>query len=133
MTTLSNNGILTFSRGDSISFPLFINAGTKTNPMRYTLHENENLFVGIMEPNMAFEAAIVKQKYTKDDLNEDGDVEFTLSSEVTQKLRPGKYYYEVKLIIYNEETPDKIEKVITVIPRTALYIEGGIIGFMPCL
>ena len=129
MATLSRNGILTFSRGDTVSFPLFINVGTKTSPIRYKLTSKDNLYVGIMEPNFSFEAAVVKQRYTVDDLNEDGDVVFKLKYKETQLLRPGKYYYEVKLAHLNDN--NEVETITTIIPKTQLYVEGDMNEFIP--
>ena len=135
MTTISNNGIVTFSRGDTISFPLFINVCTKINPVRYNLAKNDVVYVAIEEANQPWEFAVLKQKYTQDDLNEYGDIVLKLKSEDTQCLLPGKYYYEVKLVKYkiktevNEETgleeeyvSDEIEAVNTVIPRRQLFM-----------
>ena len=129
MASLSNNGILTFCRGDTVEFPLVINIGSKLQPIRYSLSENDALYVAILEPNQPFEFALVKQKYTYLDKNEYGDVVFKLSSDVTQQLKPGRYYYEVKLVKQKEnqdlakqnDNQEELE-VVTVIDRRQLYI-----------
>ena len=105
MNDLSPNGILSLTRGDTCLFPLFLNAGTDQQPIRYVLHDTvvggqiigtDEVFVAIEEPNQRFEDARVKQKYTKKNLNRYGDVVIVFSHEDTKCLLPGKYYYEIK-------------------------------------
>ena len=45
--TIANNGIITVNRGDDFSVPLFINMGTELAPVRYTLKENDEIYLGI--------------------------------------------------------------------------------------
>jgi hypothetical protein len=66
MIKISNNGIITMTKGDDVSLPFFINQGTKIKPIRYSLLSNHNgeLYIGIMMPYQDFEDALVRKKYT---------------------------------------------------------------------
>lgn len=121
--TISNNGIITMTRGDTIKVPIFINAGDNTDYIRYTLEEGDTLYFGIMEPEAPFEKSLIRKVLTKDDLNQYGDVEIALSLNDTQYLQTGTYYYEAKLkqirLLDNGQTS---EVVSTVIPRRKFII-----------
>lgn len=99
MLHISSNMIITINRGDTtdLSVPLFINAGDKLNPIRYQLADNDVVYFGLMEAEQPFEHALIRKAYTKDDVNEYGDVLITLTAEDTLNLLPGNYYYEIKL------------------------------------
>ena len=97
MFTISPDGIITLSRGDTFEAPLFINSGTRLHPQRYVLKDLDELYFGVMEPNQLFENAIVRKKYTNNDVNDNGDIVIKFSSDDTINLLPGKYYYQAKL------------------------------------
>ena len=121
--TISNNGIITMTRGDTVKVPIFINAGDNTDYIRYTLEEGDTLYFGIMEPEAPFEKSLIRKVLTKDDLNQYGDVEIELSLNDTQYLQTGTYYYEAKLkqvrLLDNGQTSEVIN---TVIPRRKFII-----------
>lgn len=105
MVDLSINDILTLTRGDTYSMPLFLNKGTDNCPIRYVLQDTvlngrvigtDEIYVGIMEYNQPFECALVRKLYTKKNLNKYGDVIIDLKSNDTKCLHPGKYYYQIK-------------------------------------
>lgn len=108
-----NNQIISMHRGDSLSYPIFINIGTKALPMRYALQEGDTLVVGVMEPNQPFGRALMMRELTKDDANAHGDAVFSLSPEDTERMLPGMYYYEAKLYCLR----DGSEMAYTVVPR----------------
>ena len=116
MVRVSNDGNVVINRGDTVNFLLFINKGTEMQPLRYIPQEGDTIFVGITEPNQPFECAILKQKYTNANLNADGDVVIKLTPKDTECLKPGKYFYEIKLKFANEE-------VNTIIPQRQFNIE----------
>ena len=58
------NGIITLDRGDSFVMPILINEGTKLSPVYRPLRDTESLYLGLMEPNQAFEDAVLKKKFT---------------------------------------------------------------------
>lgn len=98
--------------------------GDGVTPIRYTLKDGDRLYVGIMEPQQSFERAIVRKLLTKDDLNAEGDPELKLRPEDTEKLMPGVYYYEAKLVVGREDSDDSDDEEIveTVISKRKLYI-----------
>lgn len=112
---------LQMTRGDTFIFPLVINSGTELNFEKYTLEDNEYLYVAIMEPNQSFEDAIIRKRYTnKSDKDKDGNILFILDSIDTEYLLTGKYYITVKLrsIIDNKEI------VKTLLPLKEFWITG---------
>lgn len=119
MLSISNNGIITFVHGDNIEMPLFINVGDEFNPIRYILTEDDKVYFSILQPHEQFEKAILRKIYTKDNLNENGDVIIKLSSDDTINLLPGSYYYEIKT---NIKTNNNTYVIDTIVPRRKLYI-----------
>lgn len=119
MVTLSNN-IITITRGDTFSPPLFINAGSDLKPVRYELGDYDEVYLGIMEPNQPFENAIVKKRYTKANINEYGDVKVRFEHDDTKCLVPGKYFYEIKAKFIKEDGSVDIN---TIIQRTEFWIQ----------
>lgn len=124
MIDLSRNGIIEVNRGDSFELPLFINQGTDITPIRYNMKDsNSEVYVGVMEPNQPFERAIIRKKYTKDDVNENGDIVIKFSSNDTVCLLPGKYYYQIKIKLYNNYDNNKEDyNINTVVPMTQFII-----------
>ncbi len=118
MNKITDNGIITLHAGDSFVAPLFLNAGNIVFPMRYTLEEGDKVYVGIMAPGQPFEHALIRKVLTIDDLNAYGDPELKLSPEDTEKVMPGLYYYEAKLVMVK----DGKETIQTVIPKKKVYI-----------
>lgn len=118
MFDISRDNVISITRGDSAKFPLFINTGTELKPIRYVLEEGDEVYLAIMQPNQYFENAIVKKKYTDEDLNDHGDVLIKIRPEDTEQLIPGKYYYQIKSKL---RTADGYE-VHTVIKKTEFFI-----------
>lgn len=118
MFNISKNGIITLNRGDTVKLPLFINAGTEMNPVRYELKDSDRIYLGVMENNAPFERAIIKKVYTKEDINDNGDVVVEFKSEDTCNLIPDDYYYEIKL----EFTHRGSYMVNTIVPATKFTI-----------
>lgn len=117
----SNASIIRINRGDSFQKPLFINCGSWLTPVRYTLQENDKIYLGIMEPNHYWEQSILKQIYTsEDEKTEEGDTIIKIRPEETEYLIPGTYYYMIKLAKYDEN--NQVAEVITVVPATLFVI-----------
>lgn len=116
MLTVDRNNQIALTRGDYAKIPLFINQGTDEKPMRYILQEGDAVYVGVMECNQPFEFAIIKKKYTNDNLNENGDVEIIFDHNDTKCLLPSKYFYTVKVVLKDEQ-PN------TIIQNTQFIIE----------
>lgn len=145
MLTISNNGIITVNRGDDFSVPLFINRGTELAPVRYVLKDDDEIYLGIFsagadylldtdgtkffiedeitylgipEIDTYFENAVVRKTFTKDDLNENGDVILKFAHVDTRFLLPGNYYYQIRAKI----TKDGEEYINTVVRKTAFIV-----------
>ena len=101
MINISNSSTIEMNRGDTFIYPLFINKGSGIDPERYILSSNDKVYLSIMEPNQPFEFGLVRQIYTRNDLNTNGDVVLKLKSTDTQDLLPGVYYLEIKLKLNN--------------------------------
>lgn len=104
MLSIDNNGTITVSRGEAFELPLFINAGTRFNPIRYTLGDDDAVYVGVMEPNVEFENAIIRKSYTHINTNNNGDVIVDFDSKDTEHLVPGTYYYEIRINLVKRKT-----------------------------
>jgi len=114
MFTINPEGIITASRGDTFEAPLFINAGSKLEPKKYFITTNDEIYIGVMEANQLFENAIIRKKYTYEDINKDGVIIVKFNPEDTIYLQPGKYYYQIKL--------KSNTTVNTITPKQLFYI-----------
>ena len=122
MVTLSKDGEVSLNRGDTVRFPIFFNTGSDLEPVRYDLQERDELYVGIMEPNQPFEKAIVKQKYTMDShKDQNGFTMFIVKHDDTKLLRPGKYYYQMKLRKYDSLYGDY--DIMTVVDNKLFWVQ----------
>ena len=140
MLSISQNGIISMSKGDSWKTSIFINIGTALEPAPYNLDEGDHVYFGVMEPNQPFKDALVCKKLGAadrtpkdgDDGDADGDgfrdgyVDLYFDSKDTEHLIPGVYYYEVKLLRPATD-PGALEhgiteSVDTIIPRTKFII-----------
>lgn len=124
MFDISNEGIISISRGDSFETPLFINQGTEIEPIRYELTEDDTLYFAVMEPNQKFEDAILKKVYDMNsEKNEEGDTLIQFDPTDTEYLLPGKYYYTIKLRTHiGEGEAENDYKVQTIIPQKGFYV-----------
>lgn len=118
MACISRNGIITMNAGDYFKYPLYINAGSVLEPLRYILENDDKILFSIMEANQPFEYGIVRKIFTKEHLNAFGDVEVEFEPKDTENLLPGNYYYEVKLLIRK----DNKTYVNTVVPKKKFCI-----------
>lgn len=119
MFNVDDNGIITITRGDTGSFILFINKGSKAQPIQYILGDKDILFLAVSEPNTPFENALLKKVYTKSDLDENNNVIIRLEHDDTKCLMPGKYYYTIKAKLINDK--DQVD-INTIIQNTEFFI-----------
>lgn len=98
MLDVSNNGIISIVRGDTVVYNFMINLGTVMMPRYYRLQKNEYLRFYLTEPNMNVDSNVIYKEYSIDDMNEDGSVNIKLSSDDTTFLEREVYYYTIKLI-----------------------------------
>ena len=118
--TISNDNIITLSRGDTVNLPLFINEGSDLLPILYELKDNDKLYLGVMEPNQPFERAIVKKIFTNQSKKDQNNlILIKLEHEDTRELIPGKYFYQIKLRKQNE---DETYDIHTIVDKTLLLI-----------
>ena len=112
MFNIDMNGNIRISRGDdSPNILLFINAsGTRSKLIRHILGEQDKIYLGVYSPNSCFEHSEIKQIYTKDDLNEDGDLKICFKRKETKDMVPGLYYYQIKAKLNDEEVNGTIEE-----------------------
>lgn len=98
MFKIDLDGKITITRGDDSGFiTLFINKGTSLSPLRYVLKDDDRVYLGVFPPSGTFEEALIKKIYTKDNLDSEGDVLIRLSSSDTVQLKPGLYFYQIKI------------------------------------
>ena len=117
------NGIIHLLRGDTYEAPIVINLGTKMNPEIYSLNDNDRLYFGLMEPNKAFENAVVKKTFTNmSDTDDDGNILLILNPEDTLNLLVGKYFYMIKLKIVKDDGRSIVK---TIVPPTQFFIDGN--------
>ena len=117
MFSINNAGTIRLTRGDSGEFLYKINIGDNMSPMFYQLNENDELFLGIMEPNQPFESAIIRKYFRSNDMDENGNVKISFKPNDTVCLMPGLYYYQLKLV-------DVTQNIVrTLNPKTQLWIE----------
>ena len=112
------------SRGDSYSFEISIYSGDMMNPSNYAFQDDDILYMAVQEPNQVFEDAILKKKFTKDNLIDESTIKVSFAPEDTMYLLPGLYYYQFKLV--RAEKDDEGNNLVdTIIPLTEFYIEEG--------
>lgn len=121
MFNIAYNGIITVTRGDSFTLPMLLNYGTNIEPLKYQMSQKAVVYFAVMEPNQPFECALIKKKYTSEDVDENGNVLIKFRPQDTQCVLPGKYYYQVKLQRFNSDDPEDYE-VDTVVDKTLFYI-----------
>ena len=110
-------------RGDSFTAPIFINIGSKLAPVYYTLKPTDKLYFGLMEPNQAFEDAVVKKVFDfTSPQDSEGNTLLMLKPTDTEKLLVGQYYYMIKLRTIDEFNQ---ESVRTVVKPTIFWLNGN--------
>ena len=120
---MNNLGIIELMRGDSFSSPIVINIGSKLYPNYYKLQGTDKLYFGLMEPNQAFEDAVMKKRFTiADPTDSEGNTLLVINPKDTEKLLVGKYYYMIKLVVTDAFGN---EQVRTVVPPTLFWLLGN--------
>lgn len=121
MFGIAQNGIVRVNRGDSFELPITLLIGNSMNHQQYELADSDTLYIGIMEPNQPFECALIRKRFTKEDLDQEGQISVRFWPEDTACVLPGKYYYQVKLETTDPSTNRK--DVETVVDKTLFYIQ----------
>ena len=116
MKALDN--LITINRGDTYSFPLYINIGSQIDIKKLELTETMSVYVGVTESNQKFENAIIRKKYTAKDMDENKDIKIIFYPEDTVNLKEGKYYISIKLV----DTSTEPDTVTTICSKKLFYI-----------
>lgn len=127
------NKVISMIRGDYFSFKTkvikptefdkYVVSGTNSSPEEiepYQMKENDIVYFFLSRPNDSFEQSLLVKKYVSDDQDGNGEIIIDLTPDDTAYLRPGDYYYTVKLVINAESSED--EEVYTIIPKTKFLI-----------
>lgn len=122
------NNVIILNRGDTYEFELTI-ADEASKDGCYHLQGDDTVYLGIMDPHQSFEDALVKKRFTVEDMDAHGGLTIVLEPEDTLDLLPGTYYYAVKLHMQHEdiylttnEVVGYVDKVYTVINKTKLFL-----------
>lgn len=113
---ISNNNIITLHRGDTFSIQITASS----------VNENDKVYFGFMEPNQRWEDALMKKivivPARNDNTAADYTATFTFSSADTENILPGKYYYEIKLVRFDQIVATQIDSVETLQGKKIFYI-----------
>ena len=97
MYRIHKNNIITLIRGDSLKLKIDLTVTNADGDKElWQLEEGDILYFAIMEPNMSFDNAIIKKELTYLDYD-NGDIYVNLEPEITVDLKPGTYYYSIKV------------------------------------
>lgn len=97
MFDISNNGIITMTKGDSIKIKLIIRYANNDKTILYDLKEDDKVFFYLQEsdrPELEY-SLIIKELTNKDVVK--NNVEINLDSEDTINIPEGYYKYQIKL------------------------------------
>ena len=123
MANISKNNIITMNRADTFKFPFTITIGNAVNYFIYDMVEGDKLYLAVLEPNQKWENALIKKVYTWKDYDiENQDVMIRFVPEDTEYVKPGTYYYQIKLFRPKENVDDRYDAIDTLIPRTKFII-----------
>lgn len=120
MIDVTLNGIITLTRGDNALIPLSISESDPLYPEqeKYILKGDDAVYFGVMFPNQDFKDAVIRKKYTKEDMTETFDIPIRFEPEDTENLPKGDYYYEIKLKKDNEE----VKEVTTIVEKNFFHL-----------
>ena len=117
--------IIVLNRGDSYLFTFFIEDKNSSEGI-YRLKDDDAVYFGVMDPHQLFENALIRKKYTAEDMDEAGNIAVEIVPEDTIDLYPGIYYYAIKLHKLSPAKPElnepEVDSVSTVINKTKFII-----------
>lgn len=109
MVQIDNSQTIRVSVGDDVKFPLFVNTGSKLNPVRYEFvaGSEDKIYFYIIYPNDSYENGLMTLEFscTTDTINENGDFIISIPGDITTQLGCGKFEYIIRgyLDIDNEK------------------------------
>lgn len=120
-----NNNIIVMNRGDTYQFDLVIDDVESPDGI-YHLKGDDAVYFGLMDPHQPFENALVKKKFTVEDVKPNGAITIVIKAEDTLDLLPGTYYYAVKAHILHDSIDYKtimtVDQVNTIINKTKFFL-----------
>ncbi len=120
MFNIYDNNLIDMNRGDSKSFPIFINKGSGLDPVRYILEPNiDKVCFYLMDAQETFENALLTKELTSEDLDSNGDIIISFKPDDTLGLEEGVYFFEIKLFHYNIKNE---EEIFTIVPKRRFTI-----------
>ena len=121
MLSIDKSGNITINRGDTFKVPIFIDISKDIfHNIRFPFTQKDELYFFLLEPNTSIKHPLLMQVYTRDDLNENGDIVLKFIHDDTDWIVPGTYYYEIKLRApYQDGMKDAL---VTVVPRRKFTI-----------
>ena len=129
MFSLFDDGTIRISRGDdSPKIPLFLNQGSKYQPIRYPMPIDTDceVYFYVTKPHDSIENAVIFKTFqaNAETVNSNNDIEIWLDSEDTIDMQPGKYFYQLraKVITGFDSNNEPIYKVNTVTNKLPFYI-----------
>lgn len=119
------NNIIILNRGDSYIFNFYIEDDNSKDGI-YHLKDDDAVYLGIMDPHQLFENALVRKKYTAEDMDPAGNISIEIKPDDTIDLYPGLYYYAIKLHKQSPAKPElnepEIDEVVTIINKTKFIL-----------
>ena len=100
---VKKDNMITMIRGDSFKHLFRFETGRFPRKKRIVLNDGDLIYFGLMYPEDYFEHCIFKKEFTKEDFNSEGDFILRLEPEDTVWLKPGTYYYEIKILHESSE------------------------------
>lgn len=129
MFTINTDRCIKMNIGDDVQFPLFLNNGTRSNPVRYEFEKDDGceVYFYILSVNGCYDNFILKktfntngtittekgnsdeiEEYQVDSIiNDNKDIVITLDSSDTIDLCPNEYIYVVRAKILTEKINSK--------------------------
>ena len=84
MLDIDRSGNITVNRGDTFNVPLFIDCNKNIfYSVRFPLKEGDKIFFFLVEPNTSIRHYLLKQTYTKEDINNFNDIELKFTHDDT--------------------------------------------------
>lgn len=124
MFTVNSNMAIKMNRGDDVQFPLFVNNGTRSNPIRYEFETDDGceIYFYLLPVNLSYENFVLKKTFKTsgeiitqksptgvmvttyfETINQNKDMVITLDSSDTIDLEPQQYNYVVRAKILTEK------------------------------
>lgn len=128
MFTINTDRCIKMNIGDDVQFPVFLNNGTRLNPIRYEFEENDGceVYFYILPVHGCFENFYLKKTFKTDGtiitekpdfetiitennivINDNKDVVVTLDSNDTINMCPSEYIYVIRAKILTEKINSK--------------------------